>query len=81
MKKVLKQGVLIGLTMMLTAALTACGAEKTETVATANGEAPASGSSKPSVELLNVSTIRPASYMTSTIKHSRRIGRKNKARR
>lgn len=55
MKKVLKQGVLIGLTMMLTAALTACGAEKTETVATANGEAPASGSSKPSVELLNVS--------------------------
>lgn len=55
MKKVLKQGVLIGLTIMLTAALTACGAEKTETVATANGEAPAPGSSKPSVELLNVS--------------------------
>lgn len=55
MKKVLKQGVLIGLTMMLTAALTACGAEKTETVATANGEAPVSGSGKPSVELLNVS--------------------------
>ncbi|MGG4344401.1 sulfate ABC transporter substrate-binding protein [Paenibacillus lautus] len=54
MKKVLKQGVLIGLTVMLTAALTACGAEKTET-ATANGDAPASGSSKPSVELLNVS--------------------------
>ncbi len=55
MKKVLKQGVLIGLTIMLTAALTACGAEKTETVATANGEVPAPGSSKPSVELLNVS--------------------------
>ncbi|MGE7824747.1 sulfate ABC transporter substrate-binding protein [Paenibacillus sp. NPDC093718] len=55
MKKVLKQGVLIGLIVMLTAALTACGAEKTETVATANEEAPASSSSKPSVEILNVS--------------------------
>ncbi|RAR41067.1 sulfate ABC transporter substrate-binding protein [Paenibacillus sp. MDMC362] len=55
MKKVLKQGVLIGLTVMLTAALTACGAENTETDATATGESPASGSSKPSVELLNVS--------------------------
>ncbi|MFE9275450.1 sulfate ABC transporter substrate-binding protein [Paenibacillus glucanolyticus] len=56
MKKVLKQGILVGLTVLLTAALTACGAQKTETVATADGEAPASGSgSKPSVELLNVS--------------------------
>lgn len=55
MKKVLKQGVLLGLTVLLTAALTACGAQKTETVATTDGKAPASGSSKPSVELLNVS--------------------------
>ena len=55
MKKVLKQGVLIGLTVMLTAALTACGSQKTETAATAGEATPASGSSKPSVELLNVS--------------------------
>ncbi|MEX3617839.1 sulfate ABC transporter substrate-binding protein [Paenibacillus glucanolyticus] len=56
MKKVLKQGILVGLTVLLTAALTACGAQKTETVETRDGEAPASGSgSKPSVELLNVS--------------------------
>lgn len=55
MKKVFKQGVLIGLTMMLTTALAACGGEKADTVATAKGETPAAGSGKPSLELLNVS--------------------------
>lgn len=55
MKNVLKRGVLIGLAVMMTAALAACGTEKTDTPASAKGNEKTDGTEPKSIELLNVS--------------------------
>lgn len=55
MKNVLKRGVLIGLAVMMTAALAACGTEKTDTPASAKGNEKTDGTESKNIELLNVS--------------------------
>ncbi|WP_422659576.1 sulfate ABC transporter substrate-binding protein [Paenibacillus sp. EC2-1] len=55
MKNVLKRGVLIGLAVMMTAALAACGTDKTDTPASAKDSEKTDGTEPKSIELLNVS--------------------------
>ncbi|MGM1046230.1 MAG: sulfate ABC transporter substrate-binding protein [Bacillota bacterium] len=55
MKKVLKRGVLVGLAVMMAAALAACGTDKTDPSVSAKGKEETGGAEAKSVELLNVS--------------------------
>ncbi|UNK19041.1 sulfate ABC transporter substrate-binding protein [Paenibacillus sp. N3/727] len=55
MKKVLKRGVLVGLAVMMAAALAACGTDKTDPSVSAKGKEQTGGAEAKSVELLNVS--------------------------
>lgn len=55
MKNALKRGVLIGLAVMMTAALAACGTDKTDTPASAKDNEKTDGTEPKSIELLNVS--------------------------
>lgn len=55
MKNVLKRGVLIVLAVMMTAALAACGTDKTDTPASAKDNEKTDGTKPKSIELLNVS--------------------------
>ncbi|SMF91333.1 sulfate transport system substrate-binding protein [Paenibacillus uliginis N3/975] len=55
MKKVLKRGVLVGLAVMMAAALAACATDKTDPSVSAKGKEETGGAEAKSVELLNVS--------------------------